>query len=121
MYYYCCPTKCLTVGLWTAEIRNQILADRGSIQNVTAIPQILKDIYKTAWEIKQKVIIDLAADRGPYICQSQSLNLNMAAPSISALTSMHFYGWKRGLKTGMYYLRTRPKADAIQFTVDQVC
>jgi ribonucleoside-diphosphate reductase alpha subunit len=106
-------------GLWTPEVRNQIIADRGSVQNVASIPKDLKDLYKTVWEIKQKVILDLAADRGAFICQSQSLNIHMADPSVGRLTSMHFYAWKKGLKTGMYYLRSRPKADAIQFTVDQ--
>jgi ribonucleotide reductase alpha subunit len=106
-------------GLWTPEVRNQIIADRGSVQNVGAIPKDVKELYKTVWEIKQKCIIDQAADRGAFICQSQSLNIHMAEPTTARLTSMHFYAWKRGLKTGMYYLRTRPKADAIQFTVDQ--
>ena len=106
-------------GLWTTEVRNQIIADRGSVQNVRQISQELKDLYKTVWEISQKVIINQAADRGAFICQSQSLNIHMAEPTTKKLTSMHFYAWKRGLKTGMYYLRTRPKADAIQFTVDQ--
>ena len=105
-------------GLWTPEVRNQISADRGSVQSIRSLPQDLKNVYKTVWEIKQKVIIDQAADRGAYICQSQSLNIHMAEATMSKLTSMHFYSWKRGLKTGMYYLRTRPKADAIQFTVD---
>jgi ribonucleoside-diphosphate reductase alpha subunit len=106
-------------GLWTPEIRNQIIGDRGSIANVAAIPEHMKELYKTVWEIKQKVIIDQAADRGSFICQSQSLNIHIAEPTTAKLTSMHFYAWRRGLKTGMYYLRTRPKADAIQFTVDQ--
>jgi ribonucleoside-diphosphate reductase subunit M1 len=106
-------------GLWTADVRNQIIADRGSVQRVSAIPQEIKELYKTVWEIKQKVIIDQAADRGAFICQSQSLNIHMAEPTTARLTSMHFYAWKRGLKTGMYYLRSLPKADAIQFTVDQ--
>lgn len=106
-------------GLWTDDVRNQIIADKGSVQNVGCIPQDMKELYKTVWEIKQKVIIDMAADRGAFICQSQSLNIHMAEPSTARLTSMHFYAWKKGLKTGMYYLRTRPKADAIQFTVDQ--
>jgi ribonucleoside-diphosphate reductase subunit M1 len=83
------------------------------------LPQELRDLYKTVWEIKQKAIIDQASDRGAFICQSQSLNIHMAEPTTAKLTSMHFYAWKAGLKTGMYYLRTRPKADAIQFTVDQ--
>jgi len=106
-------------GLWTPEIRNQIIAEKGSIQNVQKIPKDMKDLYKTVWEIKQKVIIDQASDRGAFICQSQSLNVHMADPTTAKLTSMHFYAWKKGLKTGMYYLRTKPKADAIQFTVDQ--
>ena len=101
-------------GIWTPEVRNQIIADRGSIQRVAAIPQDLKDLYKTVWEIKQKAIIDQAADRGAFICQSQSLNIHMAEPTIARLTSMHFYAWRKGLKTGMYYLRSLPKADAIQ-------
>jgi ribonucleoside-diphosphate reductase alpha subunit len=106
-------------GLWTDDMRNQIIAHGGSVQNVQGMPQDLKDLYKTVWEIKQKTILDMAADRGAYICQSQSLNIHMAAPTVGKLTSMHFYAWGKGLKTGMYYLRTRPKADAIQFTVDQ--
>lgn len=106
-------------GIWTERVRNQIIADRGSVQNVAEIPADMKELYKTVWEIKQKVIIDQAADRGAYICQSQSLNIHMGEPTTAKMTSMHFYAWKRGLKTGMYYLRSRPKADAIQFTVDQ--
>lgn len=106
-------------GIWNDSVRNQIIADRGSVQKVSAIPQEIKDLYKTVWEIKQKAIIDQAADRGAFICQSQSLNIHMAEPTTARLTSMHFYAWKRGLKTGMYYLRSLPKADAIQFTVDQ--
>eukprot|EP00904_Undaria_pinnatifida_P002140 jgi/Undpi1/11927/HiC_scaffold_4.g01626.m1 len=105
-------------GLWTAGVRNQIIADQGSVQNVD-IPQDLKDLYKTVWEIKQKVVIDMAAERGAFICQSQSMNVHMADPTQGKLTSMHFYAWKKGLKTGMYYLRTKPRAHAIQFTVDQ--
>ena len=106
-------------GLWTPEVRNQIIADKGSVQKVSILPQEIRDLYKTVWEIKQKVIIDMAADRGAFICQSQSLNIHIADPSTAKLTSMHFYAWRKGLKTGMYYLRSRPKADAIQFTVDQ--
>ncbi|CAM9689551.1 unnamed protein product, partial [Discosporangium mesarthrocarpum] len=106
-------------GLWTPETRNRIIADEGSVQGVESIPQELKDLYKTVWEIKQKAVIDMAADRGAFICQSQSMNVHMAEPTQGKLTSMHFYAWKKGLKTGMYYLRTRPKANAIQFTVDQ--
>jgi len=106
-------------GLWTPSVRNRIIADGGSVQNVPEIPKQIRDVYKTVWEISQKVVLDMAADRGAYICQSQSLNVHIADPNTSKLTSMHFYAWKKGLKTGMYYLRTRPKADAIQFTVDQ--
>jgi len=108
-----------SLGLWTPATRNRIIADGGSVQNVVEIPKQIRNVYKTVWEISQKVILDLAADRGAYIDQSQSLNVHIADPNTSKLTSMHFYAWKKGLKTGMYYLRTRPKADAIQFTVDQ--
>lgn len=108
------------MGLWTTEIRNQIMAHRGSIQSVPEIPADLKALYKTVWEVKQRCIIDMAADRGPFICQSQSLNLHVAEPSIRKISAMHFYAWSRGLKTGQYYLRTKPKADAIAFTVDQL-
>jgi ribonucleoside-diphosphate reductase subunit M1 len=107
------------MGIWTDSVRNRIIADRGSIQNVAEIPKSVRDVYKTVWEIPQKVILDMAADRAPYICQSQSMNIHIAEPNSKKLTSMHFYAWKKGLKTGMYYLRTRPKADAIQFTVNQ--
>lgn len=106
-------------GLWTPSVRNRIIADGGSVQNVPEIPKHIRDVYKTVWEISQRVVLDMAADRGAYICQSQSMNVHIADPNTSKLTSMHFYAWKRGLKTGMYYLRTRPKADAIKFTVDQ--
>lgn len=107
------------LGLWNDSMKNRIISENGSIANIPSIPDELKAIYKTVWEISQKVIIDLAADRGAFIDQSQSLNIHIAEPTYSRLTSMHFYGWKKGLKTGMYYLRTRPAADAIKFTVDQ--
>jgi len=106
-------------GYWTERIRNKIIADGGSVQNIAELPKEVRDIYKTVWEIPQRAIIDMAADRGAYICQSQSMNVHIGEPSTAKLTSMHFYAWKKGLKTGMYYLRTRPKADAIQFTVNQ--
>jgi ribonucleoside-diphosphate reductase alpha subunit len=106
-------------GLWNKDMRQKIMASNGSIQNITEIPQNLKDLYKTAWEISQKAIIDLAADRGAYICQSQSLNIFMENANFGKLTSMHFYGWEKGLKTGMYYLRTKAATDAIKFTVDK--
>jgi len=107
-------------GLWNALTRLYILAHKGSIQNIPGMPDDLKALYKTVWEIKQRTVIDMAADRGAYICQSQSLNLFIAEPSVAKLTSAHFYSWKKGLKTGMYYLRAKPKADAIAFTIDQV-
>jgi ribonucleoside-diphosphate reductase alpha subunit len=106
------------VGKWTPGVRNQLIADRGSVKNLD-IADHLKSIYKTVWEISQRVVIDMAADRGAYVCQSQSLNIHLADPTYAKLTSMHFYGWQRGLKTGMYYLRTQPRATAIQFTVDK--
>jgi len=106
-------------GLWTEKVRNQIIAEGGSVQNVQDIPKSIRDVYKTVWEIPQRAILDMAADRGAFICQSQSMNVHIGEPNTSKLTSMHFYAWKKGLKTGMYYLRTRPKADAIQFTVNQ--
>lgn len=106
-------------GLWNDAMKNTIIAHNGSIQNVPGIPDELKRIYKTVWEISQKVVIDLAADRGAFIDQSQSLNVHLSSPTMAQLTSMHFYGWKKGLKTGMYYLRTRAAVGAIKFTVDQ--
>jgi ribonucleoside-diphosphate reductase alpha subunit len=106
-------------GLWNAEMRQKLMASNGSVQKIEEIPQELKDLYKTAWEISQKVIIEQAADRGAYICQSQSLNIFMENANFGKLTSMHFYGWKKGLKTGMYYLRTKAATDAIKFTVDK--
>jgi ribonucleotide reductase alpha subunit len=99
-------------------MKNMIIAHNGSVQNVPGIPDDFKAIYKTFWEIAQKKVLNLATDRGAYIYQLQSLNVHLQAPTLSQLTSMHFYGWKKGLKTGMYYLRTRPVVQAIQFTVD---
>ncbi|XP_006462492.1 hypothetical protein AGABI2DRAFT_223838 [Agaricus bisporus var. bisporus H97] len=107
------------LDLWDDNMKNMIIAHNGSVQNIPNIPADVKAIYKTVWEISQKKVLDLAADRGPFICQSQSLNVHLQSPTLGQLTSMHFYGWKKGLKTGMYYLRTRPAAQAIQFTVDQ--
>jgi ribonucleoside-diphosphate reductase alpha chain len=106
-------------GLWNKDMRQMIMQANGSIQNINEIPQRLKDLYKTAWEISQKAIIDQAADRGAYICQSQSLNIFMENANFGKLTSMHFYGWEKGLKTGMYYLRTKAATDAIKFTIDR--
>jgi ribonucleoside-diphosphate reductase alpha chain len=106
-------------GLWNGEMRQRIMAANGSVQGISEVPQRLKDLYKTAWEISQKAIIDQAADRGAYICQSQSLNIFMENANFGKLTSMHFYGWEKGLKTGMYYLRTKAATDAIKFTIDK--
>ena len=106
-------------GLWNKDMRSKLMISNGSVQNITEIPSQLKELYKTAWEISQKTILELAADRGAYICQSQSLNIFMENASFGKLTSMHFYGWKQGLKTGMYYLRTKAATDAIKFTVDK--
>ncbi|ADM12412.1 ribonucleoside diphosphate reductase [Encephalitozoon intestinalis ATCC 50506] len=107
------------LGLWSYEMKNLIIENEGSIQNITTIPKKIRDIYKTAWEIKMKAVIDLAADRQVFVDQSQSLNVFVAKPTYSQLTSMHFYGYHCGLKTGMYYLRTRPITSAIKFTVDK--
>lgn len=107
------------LNLWTDDMKNAIMAHNGSIQKINAIPDHIKEVYKTVWEIKQRAIIDMAADRGAYICQSQSLNLFVDAPTAGKLTSMHFYGWKKGLKTGMYYLRTKAASQAVQFTVEK--
>mmetsp|Transcript_30425 Transcript_30425/g.35085 ORF Transcript_30425/g.35085 Transcript_30425/m.35085 type:complete len:829 (-) Transcript_30425:200-2686(-) len=110
----------ISSGLWSETVRERIIADRGSVQGCKdLLPECVRAVYKTVWEYQQKAILDMAADRGAFICQSQSLNVHMAEPSTKKLTSMHFYAWKKGLKTGMYYLRTRPKAEAIQFTVSK--
>ena len=106
------------VGLWDKSMKNRIIANGGSVQGISEIPEHKRNVFKTVWELKMRHLIDMAADRGAFIDQSQSLNLFVAAPTTSKLTSMHFYSWKQGLKTGCYYLRTRPAADAIQFTVD---
>jgi len=106
-------------GLWNPTVRNQLMRDGGSVANIDSIPPHLKELYKTVWEIKMKDIIDMAADRGRFIDQSQSLNLFVADPTADKLTAMHFYAWKKGLKTGMYYLRTKPAVSAIQYTVDK--
>ncbi|PJZ70493.1 ribonucleoside-diphosphate reductase subunit alpha [Leptospira perolatii] len=107
------------LGLWSNEMKNKIIAANGSIQKIEEIPDDIKELYKTVWEIKQRSIIDMAVDRGAFICQSQSLNLFVDFPNSSKLTSMHFYAWKAGLKTGMYYLRTQAAAQAVQFTVEK--
>jgi len=109
----------VNLGLWTKEIREKIIASNGSIQHIMEIPQQLRDLYKTAWELSQKVLIDMSADRGAFICQSQSLNLFVENANFAKLSSMHFYGWSKGLKTGMYYLRSKSAVDAIKFTLSE--
>jgi len=104
---------------WNDTIKNKLIAANGSVQEIDDVPDNLKELYKTAWEISQKVIIEMSADRGAYIDQSQSLNIFMENANFAKLTSMHFYGWKAGLKTGMYYLRTKAARDAIKFTLDK--
>ena len=108
----------IEINKWNYEIKDKIILNDGSVQNIKEIPETIRERYKTAWEVKQKNIIDMAADRGPFICQSQSLNLFVESPNFKRLSSMHFYGWERGLKTGMYYLRSRPSSKALQFTLE---
>lgn len=109
----------MTLGLWNDEMKNILIQEEGSIQRIHCIPDDIKQLYKTAWVLKMRSLIDLAADRTPFIDQSQSLNIFIAQPTYPKLTSMHFYGFKRGLKTGMYYLRTRPISSALKFNVDR--
>lgn len=109
------------LGLWTPSLRTQIIRDGGSIAGIEEIPETIRARYKTTWEISPRLVIDLAKERGPYICQSQSMNIFVEAPTNAKLSSIHMYAWKSGLKTGMYYLRTRPRTKAIQFTVDPSC
>ncbi len=109
----------IDAGLWSEGMRQKLIGANGSIQSIPEIPQNIKDLYKTVWEISQKSIIDMSADRGAYICQSQSLNIHITNPNFGKLTSMHFYAWKKGLKTGMYYLRSTAASDAIKFTLDK--
>merc|ERR1712029_174704 len=107
------------LDLWDDEMKNKLIASNGSIQGIEEIPEDIKNLYKTVWEISQKTVLKMAADRGAFIDQSQSLNVHIAEPNFAKLSSMHFYGWQAGLKTGMYYLRTKAAAAAIQFTVDK--
>ncbi|MDX1407171.1 MAG: ribonucleoside-diphosphate reductase subunit alpha [Saprospiraceae bacterium] len=107
------------LGLWNEDMKEQLMVSNGSVQDIDEIPQELKDLYKTVWEISQKAIIDMAADRGAFICQSQSLNLFIENPNYKKLTSMHFYAWQQGLKTGMYYLRSKAAVDPIKFTLSE--
>merc|ERR1719447_129200 len=107
------------LDIWSEELKNEIISNNGSIQSIDCIPDSIKALYKTVWEISQKTVLKQAADRGAFIDQSQSLNVHIADPNFGKMSSMHFYGWKLGLKTGMYYLRTKPAAQVIQFTVDK--
>ena len=109
----------MQLNLWNETMRQKLIAANGSVQQIAEIPQNIKDLYKTVWEISQKAIIDMSADRGAYICQSQSLNIHLTNPNFGKLTSMHFYAWKKGLKTGLYYLRSTAAADAIKFTLNK--
>lgn len=109
----------VSLGIWNEDLKNKLIAHNGSVQNIPEIPDNLKALYKTAWELSQKTILEMAADRGAFICQSQSLNVFMENPNFGKLSSMHFYAWEKGLKTGMYYLRTKAATDAIKFTVDK--
>jgi ribonucleoside-diphosphate reductase alpha chain len=108
----------MNLGLWNDDLKQKIVALNGSVQSISEIPEDVKARYKTAWELKQKTLIDMAAARGAFICQSQSLNLFVADSTYSKLTGMHFYSWKKGLKTGCYYLRTKAPVTAQKFTVD---
>jgi ribonucleoside-diphosphate reductase alpha chain len=109
----------IRLGLWNDGMKNRMIEANGSVQHIPEIPQNIKDLYKTVWEISQKVIIEMAAERGAYICQSQSMNIHIQDPNFGKMTSMHFYAWKKGLKTGMYYLRSKAATDAIKFTLDK--
>jgi ribonucleotide reductase alpha subunit len=105
-------------GLWSEGLKQEIVARNGSIQGISSIPESIQAVFKTSWELKQRTLIDLAASRGAFVCQSQSLNLFLSDPTYSKLTSMHFYAWKKGLKTGCYYLRTKAPVTAQKFTID---
>jgi ribonucleoside-diphosphate reductase alpha chain len=108
----------LELGIWNQTIKDKIIMNDGSVQNIAEIPQNIKELYKTVWEMKQKSLIDLAADRAPFVCQTQSMNLFVKNPTYKILNAMHFYSWKKGLKTGIYYLRSQAKTSAQKFSVD---
>jgi ribonucleoside-diphosphate reductase alpha chain len=108
----------LDLGLWNQTMKDKIITNDGSVQNIDEIPQNIKNLYKTVWEMKQKTLIDLAADRAPFVCQTQSMNLFVKNPTYKTLNAMHFYSWKKGLKTGIYYLRSQAKTSAQKFSVD---
>jgi len=111
--------RLVAMGMWNDEIKQILIAASGSVQNIEGLPQDLKDVFKTVWEIKQKHVLDMAADRGAFIDQSQSMNIFMEGANFKKLSSAHMYAWKKGLKTGMYYLRTQAASNAIQFTIDK--
>ena len=108
----------INLGLWSKDMKDRIIINNGSIQNIPEIPQHIKALYKTVWELKQKWLIDHAAARGPYICQTQSMNLFMSDPTMAKISKMHMYSWKKGLKTGIYYLRTKFKTTGDKFSID---
>jgi ribonucleoside-diphosphate reductase alpha chain len=108
----------ISLGKWSPELKDKIIGNDGSCRGIPEIPDYLQNIYKTVWETKQKNIIDMAVDRGKFICQSQSMNLFLESPNVGTMSSMHSYSWKKGLKTGVYYLRSRPSSKAIQFTLN---
>ena len=110
----------MKLGLWSVEMKNKIIAQNGSIQKILEIPAEVKALYKTVWEIKQKVIIDQSITRSPFVCQTSSMNLFFEEPTVGTLTAALMYGWRNGLKTGCYYIRSRPKVQAQQFTVEPV-
>jgi ribonucleotide reductase alpha subunit len=105
------------LGLWNTTLKNSIIKEGGSVQHIDAIPSDIRDRYKTVWETSMRTVIDMAADRGIYVCQSQSMNLWLADPTYQSMTKMHFYAWEKGLKTGMYYLRRKPAHNPQQFTI----
>lgn len=106
------------LGLWTSDVRTQVIANNGSVQGIAEIPEEIRTLYKTAWEISQKTLIDMSRDRAPFVCQSQSLNLFLTEPTYARISSMHMYAWKQGLKTGCYYLRTKAVSSAQKFTIE---
>jgi ribonucleoside-diphosphate reductase alpha chain len=108
----------IKIGLWNKTMKERIIAGDGSVQQINEIPEATRALYKTVWEIKQRVVIDMAAARVPYVCQTQSMNLYVEDTDLAKMTNMHFYGWKKGLKTGVYYTRTRPKAKTMAFSID---
>ena len=111
----------INMGMWDEDIKNSIIKNNGSVQHLTMLPKKMREKYLTVWEMPMEHLIEMAADRGIYICQSQSLNLWLCDPNYKSITSMHFNSWKRGLKTGMYYLRTKAKAAPQQFTIEPEC